>query len=449
MESMALRRRISALKSTLLILSFCFLFAGIVYPQSDAEQRAVAAQARVAEAEARTAEANARSAEAGSRRSNIENRKAELELLAAKTAVEGNLIESDISAYKAVACAAADINRRVNGLGTRIDTLVVYSPRFARSLTEYSMLMGQLDLLSERYSEAFEMVPEKLPPQSPSNEEVKTYSEPQIAASRVISLPSVRSLALDTLSLFKTEVSIEGKIVNIGREEFIAKVVSGLNVEVYYPDKIIPFEAGKNSRLIRVFNDLVEYRLRSSKIIATVSSNLRLAEDYVNSAEGDDRLRAAKEYRNAWITLETRLPALDKMYDSTILAFFPAFGAGGDEGNQPGPSVEPGRGQRDIIAYLQAESFSKLLSANAQKQLYWLDVNVTKAGSNMRNKSSAIFDIFTGGKRISFSGGSIANYRIFGFNGQIIAADTILSYMPFKRSKKIAGYDCVSVQTIP
>ncbi len=412
------------------------------------ERRKAEAEAREAEAKARTAEAQARSAEAKTRKDELANRKAELELLSAKTTVQGKLIESDISAYKAVSCAATDIKADVARLQNQIDTLMIYSPEFAETVSRYSALMGQLRILKRRYERAFEILPNKnLPGRRNTSKEVEAFTT---LDSVINPVKQFKALTIDMLSLFKTDVKVEGKIIKIGKEEFIAEVVKGLNVEVYYPEKIIPLQAKESSEILAIINDLAEYRIKSENILDSIKQKkARLEIAYSSSANTDDE-STLRSIKASFDELSARLPALNALYDGTISQFFAPADVVKEEDdsreNINTDDIDVVELERTIIDYMRAEIAYKYLSSSDKSRKYWLDVNVTKAGSNQRNKSSPVVDVFTGGQRLSFSGGAIVSYRIFNSDGRMLASDTILTYVPFKRSKNIAKYECQKVK---
>jgi len=396
---------------------------------SEVEKRKADAEARKAEAQARVAEAQAKSAEARARKDELVNRQAELNLLAAKTTVSGDLIENDISAYKAVSCAASEISQNVRRLGSQIDVLMVYSPEFANTMAKYSVLMNQLELLKTRYDKVFRNI-EKTPKVNAVTVVGDGDGDKAIrgAASVINPANQIKALTVDMLALFKTDVKITGKAVLIGKDEFIGKVLNGLNVEVYYPEKMIPLDARTSSKLLQIINDLAELRIRSQKALAPNSGSGRLSQE-----------------------MSARLEALNSIHDSVINQFFLAREPG-NEVNRNGKRIEENDESYNngiLIDYVRAELAFEIMTKKDRRQKYWLDVHVTKAGSNQRNKNNAVFDVFTGGKRMSFSGGAIVNYRIFNSRGRMLASDTILTYVPFKRSKKIAGYQCLNVNTIP
>ncbi len=392
---------------------------------SEIEKRKAEAQAKKAEAQARVAEAQAKSAEAKARKDELANRQAELNLLSADTTVSGDLIESDISAYKAVSCAASEISQRVRRLSGQIDVLMVYSPEFANTMAKYAVLMNQLELLKTRYSKVFgeaKVGPTVSPSMIIEEGNVKSLSDVISPANQI------KALTVDMLALFKTDVKITGKTVVIGKDEFIGKILNGLSVEVYYPEKMIPLEVRTSSKLLLIINDLAELRVRSQKFLTV-------------------------NVRRGVVSQETtaRLEALNSIHDSVINQFFLApesengIRRKGKRNDESDSSYRNGT----LIDYVKAELAFEIMGKKDQRKKYWLDVHVTKAGSNQRNKNNAVFDVFTGGKRMSFSGGAIVNYRIFNSRGRMLASDTILTYMPFKRSKKIAGYQCLNVDTIP
>ncbi len=392
---------------------------------TDLEKRKADAQARKAEAQARVAEAQAKSAEAKARKDELANRQAELNLLAAKTTVSGDLIENDISAYKAVSCAASEISQNIRRLSSRIDVLMVYSPEFAYTMAKYSVLMNQLELLKTRYDKVFGNVRNE-PPVSPGR--IVDDKDIRGMASVISPANQIKALTVDMLALFKTDVKITGKTVVIGKDEFIGKVLNGLNVEVYYPEKMIPIEARTSSKLLLIINDLAELRIRSQRVLTANAGSSGISQEVV-----------------------ARLEALNSIHDSVINQFFLAQESENEvrrKGKRIGANDESYR-NGTLIDYVRAELAFEIMAKKDQRQKYWLDVHVTKAGSNQRNKNNAVFDVFTGGKRMSFSGGAIVNYRIFNSRGRMLASDTILTYMPFKRSKKIAGYQCLNVNTIP
>lgn len=68
---------------------------------------------------------------------------------------------------------------------------------------------------------------------------------------------------------------------------------------------------------------------------------------------------------------------------------------------------------------------------------YWLQIKVLQAGGNNRIKTNLIWDIFTGGNRLSHSGGVIVQYILFDPNGNMVQSGTVTKYMYYRKAKKI------------
>ena len=80
-------------------------------------------------------------------------------------------------------------------------------------------------------------------------------------------------------------------------------------------------------------------------------------------------------------------------------------------------------------------------------EVYWFDVKIAVAGSNRRTQTNAVLDVFRGGNKQTFSGGAVVSYRIFGSNGRVLASDTVMTYMPYKKSGEITEFVCRPTNT--
>ena len=68
---------------------------------------------------------------------------------------------------------------------------------------------------------------------------------------------------------------------------------------------------------------------------------------------------------------------------------------------------------------------------------YWLQLKVLKAGGNNRIKTNLVVDIFTGGNRLSHSGGVVVEYILFDRNGLAKASDIFTEYSGYIKSGNI------------
>lgn len=117
-----------------------------------------------------------------------------------------------------------------------------------------------------------------------------------------------------------------------------------------------------------------------------------------------------------------QLKARNEQFDKFVAAIVQA-GAGG------GPNA--------LTSYIRAENLTQVLLAPADKKSYWLQLKVVKAGGNNRIKTNLIWDIFTGGNRVSHSGGVIVEYILYDTTGQALGSDTITEYVNYIKSDKV------------
>jgi len=115
----------------------------------------------------------------------------------------------------------------------------------------------------------------------------------------------------------------------------------------------------------------------------------------------------------------TRLNALNDQFDQFVAAL---------------ALVDDATGLNLLTSYLKTERMSAALSGDG---VYWLQLQVVKAGGNNRIKTNFLVDIFTGGARLSHSGGAIVQYILYHSSGKAVAADTIPIYTGYIKSKKV------------
>jgi hypothetical protein len=108
--------------------------------------------------------------------------------------------------------------------------------------------------------------------------------------------------------------------------------------------------------------------------------------------------------------------------------------------------VESGTGINPLTNYIKAESLKAALPGeDDEKGNYWLQLKVIKAGGNNRIKTNLIVDIFTGGNRVSHSGGVIVQYILFTPNGKVIRSDTLTDYTGYIKADKVKNLPSVEV----
>jgi len=98
--------------------------------------------------------------------------------------------------------------------------------------------------------------------------------------------------------------------------------------------------------------------------------------------------------------------------------------------------VDASTGINSLTAYIRAENLKQALNGSSGGG-YWLQLAVVKAGGNNRIKTNLVTDIFTGGSRISHSGGVIVQYNLYDLNGRSVVSDTLTQYAGYVKSGKI------------
>lgn len=96
-------------------------------------------------------------------------------------------------------------------------------------------------------------------------------------------------------------------------------------------------------------------------------------------------------------------------------------------------------GLNSLTSYIKAENMLAALKGpqGQDRNFYWLQMKVLKAGGNNRIKTNPLIDVFTGGNRLSHSGGAVVEYILFDPDGKSVAADTITQYSSYIGSGRV------------
>jgi hypothetical protein len=96
-------------------------------------------------------------------------------------------------------------------------------------------------------------------------------------------------------------------------------------------------------------------------------------------------------------------------------------------------------GLNSLTSYIKAENMLAALKGpqGQDRNFYWLQLKVLKAGGNNRIKTNPVIDVFTGGNRLSHSGGAVVEYILFDPDGKSVSADTITEYSSYINSGKV------------
>jgi hypothetical protein len=96
-------------------------------------------------------------------------------------------------------------------------------------------------------------------------------------------------------------------------------------------------------------------------------------------------------------------------------------------------------GLNPLTSFIRIENLlpSEEAENGKPEKVYWLQLKVVKAGGNNRIKTNLIVDIFTGGNRLSHSGGAIVQYHLFDNDGRSVLSDTITDYTKYVKAGKV------------
>jgi len=134
----------------------------------------------------------------------------------------------------------------------------------------------------------------------------------------------------------------------------------------------------------------------------------------------DKQKKTANELAVAGVV--DQLKARNEQVDKFIAALVQA-GAGG--------------GANALTSLIKAENIMNALKSDGDGKSYWLQLKVVKAGGNNRIKTNLLWDVFTGGNRLSHSGGVIVEYILFDEGGKAVASDTITEYTDYIKAGKV------------
>ena len=135
------------------------------------------------------------------------------------------------------------------------------------------------------------------------------------------------------------------------------------------------------------------------------------------------------------LTLTTRLWLRIKqaLFDKLITSFL---------------QTETATSVNQLTMFIKAENLKTAMPFQDPAVSYWLQLKVVKAGGNNRIKTNLIWDIFTGGNRVSHSGGAIIEYNLYDTSGRSVASDTITEYTNYIKANKIKNLPDSSIDVV-
>lgn len=110
--------------------------------------------------------------------------------------------------------------------------------------------------------------------------------------------------------------------------------------------------------------------------------------------------------------------------------------------------TETATGVNQLTTFIKAENLKTALPFADPAVSYWLQLKVIKAGGNNRIKTNLLWDIFTGGNRVSHSGGAIVEYILYDTTGKSVASDTMTEYTNYIKASKVKNLSDSTVDDI-
>ncbi|MFS8084138.1 MAG: hypothetical protein ACMG6H_00760, partial [Acidobacteriota bacterium] len=406
---------------------------------------------------------------------------------------DGAVIESDMVSYLSMAYAANRVvaqlrEAKVGGKTIAISNLAIYNKADIDLLLNYKATTAQLTILRQEFCTIL-------------NNEPPQCGGARIATRSLAPLSIVGSFLgafVDMTALLRSNVTVQGHTFDINEAALVAEVFRAARSEggfpsdtnLYYPATFPPTDPTlKNSQLLLILEDLHDLKARAlveihnleakqkdiAKLTAAIAKLTALIEEgpdeiKAREFELETLLKIKKDYEAKHKPMPVkkleRIAQLEKMIPKIKedLASAPArkgkaesrlkqllngktedeikdlisrMNLVNDRFDQLVATlikVDASTGINSLTAYIRAENLTAVLK---DPNSYWLQLAVLKAGGNNRIKTNLLIDIFTGGSRLSHSGGVIVQYNLYSLTGKSIASDTLTEYSGYIKAGKI------------
>lgn len=338
-----------------------------------------------------------------------EAKKAELEArfpvpdadaLKATTSVEGNLIEARIQAYKAI----DEITKQIalDAETIPITRLYIFREDEYARMVAFKRLRQRLELINAEYDRCYPGRPNPAP-----------------------GLGAFAPMILEWAALLITDTKLKGTEFDIEEEAAWASLGKNLAaVDITLTNSFITSHS---------FDDVTG--LSGSKLFSLLQS----AEDSLTSGPCSNTSYAFKTSIDTSFTalkreigLERTEAVLEKTEKKTEEVTGPPKTV--TETTTKTPSSSPNSVAISFWDYLIAEKVHNYVVTN---RIHWIKFKVSKAGGNIRTKSSPLIDLFRGGNSVAFSGGAIAYYYILDNAGVVKKSGVVTSYVPYRKSSNV------------
>jgi len=227
---------------------------------------------------------------------------------------------------------------------------------------------------------------------------------------------NIKNIEKTKAKIEKLEADIEELKTKIAESQAELNRLEAL--EKKHGTRRLPFDAlERMAKLRQTIPELQQQLVKAEEALKKANENLaklegqqemlrsQLSKDLQNPANLDDTL--------------SKLKVLNEQFEKFVSTLI---------------KVDSSTGINSLTAYIKAENLRSVLNDDKS---YWLQLAVVKAGGNNRIKTNLLIDVFTGGNRLSHSGGVIVQYNLYDRNGKSIVSDTLTEYTGYIKAGKI------------
>jgi hypothetical protein len=302
----------------------------------------------------------------------------------------------------------------------------------------------------------------------------------------------------DVLSFFRTNVEIKGSTFNVDESVIVTEVFRALRdnkrLALYYPDEFPPaFDPSRDSPMLReieeLFNSKAEADAASAEIEALIKvkneqkaflgkckqsialveqpllkpikDQLKVVNDTKAALATKTSASDRREWSNKVAEAEKKLSELKDLHQSKLDELKQMKNSHDEDikrldadivalraAQQP---LAPLNAQAELLvkdlikvdektpvnaltSFIRAERLQALMNDNT-KNTGWLKLRVVIAGGNTRVKTNLFTDVFNGGNRVWYNGGSVVEYHLYDRTGRSILSDTVNNYLKYRKPK--------------
>jgi hypothetical protein len=190
----------------------------------------------------------------------------------------------------------------------------------------------------------------------------------------------------------------------------------------------------------RINPDKLALLFGSSNVLSETAKDLKDATD--EQSKATDKLKKQQKKLTddlAMLKLSTSpSPTADELKDAATAAIAQLKEINAQFENLVASLIQPqAGGVNPLTNYIRTERLFSALIPDATKTSYWLLLKVINAGGNNRIKTNLLVDIFTGGNRLSHSGGVIVEYHLFSLTGKSIQSGVVSDYTDYIKASKV------------